>query len=120
MYLLQIYKCFCDQTRLRILHLLTSGPVCVCHLQDVLQLPQARISQHLSYLKDNGLVEAQREGNWMIYSLPVKASKELQLNLACLQDCVSTDRIFKQDLKKLKSALCCQPGPLAERTVSKL
>jgi len=119
MNLLQIYKCFCDQTRLRILHLLTSGPVCVCHLQDVLQLPQARISQHLSYLKDNGLVEAQREGNWMIYSLPAKASKELQLNLACLQDCVSTDRLFKQDLKKLKSALCCQPGPLTKRTVSK-
>ena len=30
MELIQIYQCFCDATRLRIIHLLTRGPLCVC------------------------------------------------------------------------------------------
>ncbi len=32
--LIQIYECFCDQTRLRILHLLCQGPLCVCDFQE--------------------------------------------------------------------------------------
>jgi ArsR family transcriptional regulator len=40
MKLVQIYRCFCDETRLRMLHLLTRGPLCVCHFQDILREPQ--------------------------------------------------------------------------------
>ena len=40
MNLVQMYRCLCDETRLRILHLLKQGPLCVCHFQDILQLPQ--------------------------------------------------------------------------------
>ena len=98
--LLQIYQCFCDETRLRILHLLTQQPLCVCHLQDLLSLPQVKISKHLAYLKQRGLVEAEREGNWMIYALPQKPSRELEANLACLQDCAQEDDIFKRDLAR--------------------
>lgn len=36
MELVQIYECLCDRTRLRILHLLGRGPLCVCHFQEVL------------------------------------------------------------------------------------
>ena len=47
--LVQIYQCFCDLTRLRILHLLTKSPLCVCHFQDILREPQVKISKHLAY-----------------------------------------------------------------------
>ena len=110
MELVQIYQCLCDVTRLRLLNLLGQGPLCVCHFQTVLKEPQVKISKHLGYLKARGLVEAKREGNWMIYQLAAKSSPELKANLACLQDCVREQAIFKADLARLRKAdLSCSP-----------
>ena len=105
MELIRIYECFCDRTRLRILHLLGQGPLCVCHLQAVLGETQVKVSKHLAYLKNRGLVEANREANWMIYRLPGKPPRELTANLACLQDCVGEDSIFRHDVAKLRKVL---------------
>ena len=99
--LIQIYQCLCDPTRLRILHLLTQTPLCVCHFQAILDEPQVKISKHLAYLRERGMVVAEREQNWMIYSLPKKRAAELEANLKCLQDCVQTDPVFKRDLRSL-------------------
>jgi ArsR family transcriptional regulator, arsenate/arsenite/antimonite-responsive transcriptional repressor len=109
--LIQIYQCFCDGTRLRILNLLAQGPLCVCHFQEILGEPQVKISKHLGYLKEREMVVAEREQNWMIYSLPTKRAPDLETNLKCLQDCVQSDPVFKRDLKalaKLRSS-CCEP-----------
>lgn len=119
MSLVQIYQCLCDQTRLRILHLLHDGELCVCHIQEILGEPQVKISKHLAYLRTHGMVESRREANWIIYSLPDKPSRELSANLACLQDCVAEDPRFQRDgakLRKLKdkftanSPICCAPA----------
>ena len=75
MELIQIYQCFCDATRLRIIHLLTRGPLCVCHFQEILGIAQTKVSQHLAYLRKKGMVECTRHGTWMIYSLPVKTAR---------------------------------------------
>ena len=99
--LVQIYECFCDKTRLRILHLLARTPLCVCHFQDILGEPQVKISKHLAYLRNRGLVETKQEKNWVIYSLPEKPGHELELNLKCLQDCVQSDPVFRADLPAL-------------------
>jgi ArsR family transcriptional regulator len=133
MKLVQIYQCLCDQTRLRILNLLASGPLCVCHLQEILGESQVKVSKHLSYLKGRGMAEACRKANWMIYSLPAKRSRELQANLACLQDCAREDELFRRDaarLVKLRAKLadrspdccgpdCCNPGKTKAVTPSK-
>lgn len=57
---IQVYKCLCDETRLRILNLLLEGPLCVCHLAAILGLEQPKISRHLKALKDAGAVETER------------------------------------------------------------
>ena len=101
MELIEIYQCLCDATRLRIIHLLTHGPLCVCHFQNVLDLPQAKVSQHLAYLRKHRMVETTRKGTWIIYSLPARSSLVLKANLKCLQDCVASDRRFREDLKRL-------------------
>jgi ArsR family transcriptional regulator len=101
--LVAIYQCLCDHTRLRILNLLAQGPLCVCHIQDVLGEPQVKISKHLGYLKTHGAVEVRREGYWRIYSLVAKPDRTLAANLACLQDAASEDKTFRRDLEKLKS-----------------
>jgi ArsR family transcriptional regulator len=97
--LIQIYQCFRDRTRLRILHLLTQEAL--CHLQEILSEPQVKISKHLANLRARRMVWAERSGSWMIYSLPVKPEMELKSNLKCLQDCVQTDPEYKKDLRKL-------------------
>ncbi len=110
MSLVRIYECLCDETRLRIIHLLLRGPLCVCHIQEVLGLPQARVSQHLAYLRERGMVESARRGTWMIYSLPERPSPELKRHLACLQDCAGGDKRFAVDLAALeKSGACGKP-----------
>ena len=112
--LVQIYQCLCDRTRLRILHLLGDGPLCVCHLQAILGEPQVKVSKHLRYLRQHRMVEAERQGTWMIYRLPAKPPRELEANLACLQDCAGEDATFARDAKraaKLRPTLATN-GPL--------
>lgn len=111
--LIQIYQCLCDPTRLRILHLLTRTPLCVCHFQEILGEPQVKVSKHLSYLRERGMVFSERDQNWMIYSLPAKREPELEHNLKCLQDCVQSDPVFKRDLlalTKLRTTCCDAPA----------
>ncbi|MEO7723807.1 MAG: metalloregulator ArsR/SmtB family transcription factor [Chthoniobacterales bacterium] len=112
MKLVAIYQCLCDPTRLRILHLLTQSPLCVCHFQDALREPQVKISKHLAYLRTRGLVETKRSGNWIIYSLPARPSEELAMNLKCLADCNQSDPIFMKDLQRLEKLRtnCCEPA----------
>ncbi|MEI8088052.1 MAG: metalloregulator ArsR/SmtB family transcription factor [Opitutaceae bacterium] len=101
MELIKIYECLCHRTRLRLLNVLTQGPVCVCHFQTVLEEPQVKISKHLAYLRKRGLVKGARQGNWVIYALTDKPSRELAANLSCLQDCSRTQSVFKRDLARL-------------------
>ena len=101
MELVKIYECLCDLTRLRLLNILAQGPLCVCHFQEVLREPQVKISKHLAYLRERGLVECERRGNWMIYELPAKRSPELERNLACLQDCARENPALQKDLVRL-------------------
>jgi ArsR family transcriptional regulator, arsenate/arsenite/antimonite-responsive transcriptional repressor len=102
MKLVRIYECLCDETRLRILNLLTGGELCVCHIQEILGEPQVKISKHLAYLRERGLVASRRKANWVIYRMPENPSGELASNLACLQDCAREEPVFKADLARLR------------------
>ncbi|WP_221031004.1 ArsR/SmtB family transcription factor [Actomonas aquatica] len=121
MELVEIYQCLCDQTRLRILNLLLRGPLCVCHLQEVLEEKQVKVSKHLAYLKERGLVTAERRGTWMIHAIATDRAPELERNLACLQDCTRENPIFTEDLKRLTQLestvdavnACCAPSTCA-------
>ena len=107
--LIEVYNCLCDETRLRIVHLLAQSPLCVCHLQDVLGLTQVAASKRLAYLRQRGLVKSRRHEQWMIYSLPAERPRELDWQLRCLQDCLPTLPVFREDLRKLKARQsdCC-------------
>jgi ArsR family transcriptional regulator len=99
--LISIYRCLCDETRLRILNLISVSPLCVCHIQKVLGKHQVTVSQHLAYLRERKMVAVQRYRNWMIYSAHPLPSPELEANLKCLQDCVASEPVFMRDRKKL-------------------
>lgn len=62
-------KAVADPKRLMILHLLDDGPHAVGELADALEATQANTSQHLAVLREQGLVETERRGASIIYSL---------------------------------------------------
>lgn len=82
----EIFKCIADTQRLRILNLLETGPLCVCHLQELLDVPQVKMSKQLSIMKQIELVEAHREGTWMIYSIQEPINGLIQNNLHYLRE----------------------------------
>jgi ArsR family transcriptional regulator len=71
-----LFHALSDPIRLRALDLLRGGEMCVCDLQDELDLAQSRLSFHLRVLKDAGLVEDRREGRWSYYTIVPDALEE--------------------------------------------
>lgn len=64
-----LLKALADVTRLRILGLLLTGEVCVCHIHESLRISQPKASRHLAYLRRAGLVSTRRDGLWIHYRL---------------------------------------------------
>lgn len=58
-----------DPKRLFVLYLLGSSPMSVGQLCEALGVPQANASQHLGVLRERGVVQTQRDGNRVVYSL---------------------------------------------------
>lgn len=97
----RIFRAFADDTRLRILHLLTKGELCVCDLMTVLALPQPKVSRHLAYLKRAGLVTDRREGQWRHYSLAAPRSGVQRSLIRCLGSCLDEAPALREDAKSL-------------------
>jgi ArsR family transcriptional regulator len=104
--LASFYSALADENRLRLLHLLKNGELCVCHLQDVLQTNQPKISRHLAYLRKAGLVEARREGKWMYYRLK-KLDRNLEQILTDTWKLLDRHPQTKKDANRLKSICAC-------------
>ena len=100
-----IYKCFSETNRLRILNLLIEGPLCVCHIHEILGEPQPKISRLLHLLKDLGGVESTRHLNWTVYHLPANPHPILTTNLKCLVELRLQNAQLRKDLEERQSAI---------------
>ncbi|MDR5899504.1 metalloregulator ArsR/SmtB family transcription factor [Halomonas vilamensis] len=67
---LQTFKCLSDETRLHLVLLIAEeGELCVCEMTHVLQESQPKVSRHLAQLRQCGLLNDQREGQWVYYRI---------------------------------------------------
>ena len=96
-----MFRAFSDRTRLRILHLLRGGELCVCDLVRVLGLSQPKVSRHLAYLRKSRLVVARKQGLWMYYSLAPAKTEFHQSLLNCLACCFRSVPELKRDAERL-------------------
>jgi DNA-binding transcriptional ArsR family regulator len=78
MNLAELLKAAGEQTRLRILSVLFDGSLCVCDLQNELDLPEPTVSRHLAVLRHAGLVCAQRRGPRVLYALAAPDEEPLR------------------------------------------
>jgi ArsR family transcriptional regulator len=63
----ELLKVLASPVRLQILDILRDGEQCVCHLEAVLGLRQAYVSQHLMVLRKAGLVVDRKDGLRVYY-----------------------------------------------------
>lgn len=65
----KIFKALADETRLKIIDMLSSGEMCACKILEAFNITQPTLSYHMKILIESGLVRGVRDGAWMRYSL---------------------------------------------------
>ena len=107
----RLFRAFSDRTRLRILHLLQDGEMCVCDLVGALKVPQPTASRHLAYLRRAGLVTVRKSASWSYYTLAEPRNGFHAKLLGCLSSCfdhvpeLERDRTRSAKARRRKS--CC-------------
>jgi ArsR family transcriptional regulator len=108
----RLFQALGDTTRLRLLSLIRDREVCVCYFVEILGAPQPKISRHLAYLRNAGIVSARREGKWMHYRIVmpphIGASQILRQTLDSLKE----DKLMQADRSRLNKA-CSSPAKYA-------
>lgn len=110
----QLFKCLSDETRLRILMLITAeGELCVCELSTALDDIQPKISRHLAQLRSGELLLDRRQGQWVFYrinpKLPEWAAQTLQCTLSGNGPMIRKDRqrLCRMGDRPARQAQCC-------------
>ena len=98
-----IFKALADRTRLRILALLLDGEVCVCDIHQSLAEPQPKVSRHLAYLREAGLVQTRRTGLWVHYRLAKMDDPVMQAVVDAVGHAIGHLDSGERDRKRLAS-----------------
>ena len=75
----QTLKALADPTRREILNLLKSGTKSAGQIVEHFDITAAAISRHLSVLKEADLIEDNREGKYIYYTLNASVLEEIML-----------------------------------------
>ncbi len=103
----RVFRALGDETRLRIVALLAHGELCVCHVEQALDLSQPNASRQLGILKMAGVVDGRRDGTWVYYRIAEQEHEAVQRVLAILTESLATRRALKSDLVRLRKT--CGP-----------
>jgi ArsR family transcriptional regulator len=98
-----LFNALSDATRLRALMLIhEEGEVCVCELTHALQESQPKVSRHLAFMRDAGIVRARREGTWMHYRLDPDGPDWARALLEQAHGRLRDDKRFREDRQRLQ------------------
>lgn len=67
--IIQLFKALSDETRLKILVILTRRKICAKGIARHLDISEAAVSQHLKILKDTGIIVGEKVGYFVLYRL---------------------------------------------------
>lgn len=84
--LTRVFKALADETRLTIMGLVfRHGHLCVCEVEEILDITQSKASRHLRYLRDAGVLVDERDGLIVNYSLPETVPDEVSKILSAIR-----------------------------------
>lgn len=103
--LVDLFTGLADPIRLRILNLLYAAPeLTVGDVVAALELPQAKVSRHLAYLRKRGLVATRRHDQWIHYRIGAALADHAVLN-AHIGDSIRASRLGAEDIERLLEAV---------------
>jgi len=102
MRLAEILKLLGDENRLRILNLLLEETLCVCDIENILDITQSNVSRHLNKLKMAGILSASKKSQWMYYKMNEEFLAKHQKLVEYLKEEFSQNNVFQKDLLRLK------------------
>jgi ArsR family transcriptional regulator len=109
-----LFRSLSQPARIEILLAIGSGEACVCHLEAMLQMRQAYISQHLMALREAGILEARREGRFVFYRLKSPEILEF-IRLAAVTVGIPADKVVFATGEREHVGCCCpQCAPVSE------
>lgn len=108
-----LYLALADKTRLRLLNLIRDDEICVCFFTEVLGESQPKISRHLAYLRNAGVVEARRDGKWMHYSIIRPDDPDEARVLEAALDWLDSQEDMRNERARY-SDVCCTPELLVQ------
>jgi DNA-binding transcriptional ArsR family regulator len=120
--LIAVTSALSDENRVRALLALEGGELCVCQIIELLQLAPSTVSKHMSLLRAARLVEARKDGRWMYYALPTKASRlpeAAKRAIAWLIQSVEDEPQMELDRKRIKQIKCEPKEALCKRQMCK-
>lgn len=97
----RLFKALGDETRLRIVALLSHGELCVCHLESALALTQPTASRHLATLRAAGVVEPRRQGTWVYYRLADQPDEDCRKQLRAVVSTFARKDVLRRDVERL-------------------
>jgi ArsR family transcriptional regulator, arsenate/arsenite/antimonite-responsive transcriptional repressor len=106
--LTRLFRALGDETRLRIVALLSHGELCVCHLESALALNQSTASRQLGILKAAGIVDSRRDGTWVYYAITEQQHATVARALAVLTETFGAERAMRADHARLRKS--CGPS----------
>lgn len=100
------FKALSDETRLRILNIVSQRECCVCEVMQVLDISQSRASRNLRMLEDAGILKSRREGLWAYYTLKDDPEGNFPVLLAkMVEEFSEKSSLFKKDRAQLKKTV---------------
>ncbi|RII33774.1 ArsR family transcriptional regulator [Clostridium chromiireducens] len=92
----KIFKAVSDQSRLKIIDILSCGERCACDILEYFDFTQPTLSHHMRVLSNCGLIEVRKEGLWNYYRLNINNCNKLTLFMMNLvtetKDCICNDK----------------------------
>jgi ArsR family transcriptional regulator len=100
-----LFKALADETRLRIVVLLSEKELCVCQIEAALALSQVKVSRHLTILRYAGLVRCRKEGTWVYYSLAEPKNKIEENLFESFKKHLHKEKLFLVDISNMKECI---------------
>jgi ArsR family transcriptional regulator len=98
------FKTLSDQTRLRILNLITERECCVCEVMQALQISQSKASRGLTTLYDAGFLKQRKDGLWSLYSIDTEMKDYLSELTEAVRKALKGEKTAAQDIVRLRKA----------------
>ena len=98
-------KALADETRIRIVALLSQRELCVYHLVQALRLSQPNVSRHLGILRAAGVVDARRDASWVYYRVAPQSDRDCREVLRALTSQFATRAALRRDVARALRAV---------------